>query len=353
MIVRALYERLWQRDGPPGAVLGALSLALAPAELAYRSAISLRTWLYDAGLLKARAGKIPSLAVGNLTVGGTGKTPVTSWFAGQFTVLGHTTAVVMRGYGGDEVLVHQLLNPAVPVYVAADRSAGVGQAQAGGAAVAVLDDAFQHRGFRADASIVLIAAEEWNENPRLLPRGPWREPLSALRRATLIVTTRKVATREAADAVCSRLRELQPTTETAQAHIDLAGLARFDGERRRLGTTVSLQGFSAGLVVAGVARPDAVFRQLEEAGATIGERRAFSDHHRYSRAQVAEISEAAARGPLVATLKDAVKLGPVVDPGAEIYVPLQRVVWETGSDAVEQLVTRLSEKVRSDRERPA
>lgn len=332
------HERLWNPDTP---AYRAASALLLPVELAYRAGVAARTWMYDHGFLSSVRANIPALGVGNLTVGGTGKTPVTAWFAQAFAARGLHPAVVMRGYGGDEVEVHRLLNPEVPVHASPDRVEGVRRAEQGGANVVVLDDAFQHRALRADAYVVLVAAEEWSASPRLLPRGPWREPLAALERATLIVTTRKVATRDAAQRVTGDLAELCPSAQTAEAYIGLAGLARYDSASGRLGEPAPPAGFHCALAVAGVARPGTVFAQLEEAGATAEERWGFSDHHRYGSEEIARISRRAERGPLVATLKDAVKLGAVLGSAVDLYVPLQKVEWKSGREAVDSLISGL------------
>ena len=329
------HERLWNPDRP---AYRAASLLLIPAELAYRAGVAARSWMYDRGVLSSLAAPIPALGVGNLPVGGTGKTPLTAWFAEALAARGLAPAVVMRGYGGDEIEVHRLLNPQIPVHASADRVAGARRAAADGANVVVLDDAFQHRALKADAHVVLVAAEEWSASPRLLPRGPWREPLAALERATLIVATRKVATRAAARRVSEQLTKLCPGTQTAEAYIGLAGLARYDPTRGGLDEPAPLAGFHCALAVAGVARPEMVFRQLEEAGATLDERWGFPDHHRYTGKEIARISQCAGRGPLVATLKDAVKLGAVLRSASQLYVPLQRVEWESGSAAVDRLL---------------
>lgn len=332
------HERLWKPDTP---AYRAASALLIPAELAFRAAVAARAWMYDRGILSSVVAPIPALGVGNLTVGGTGKTPMTAWFTETLAARGRVPAVVMRGYGGDEVEVHRLLNPEVPVHAAADRVEGVRRAERGGADVIVLDDAFQHRALRADAYVVLVAAEEWSASPRLLPRGPWREPLAALERASLIVTTRKVATRDDAQRVSGELAEICPAAEIAEAHIGLAGLARYDGASGKLSDPAPPAGFRCALAVAGVARPGAVFAQLEAAGATADERWGFSDHHRYSREEVARIAQRGQSGPLVATLKDAVKLSAVLGPATELYVPLQKVEWESGWEAVDRLLTSL------------
>jgi tetraacyldisaccharide 4'-kinase len=332
------HERLWKLDKP---AYRAASALLIPAELAYRAGVAARSWMYDRGILSSADAAIPALGVGNLTVGGTGKTPMTAWFAETLAARGRVPAVVMRGYGGDEVEVHRLLNPEVPVHASADRIEGVRRAARGGANVVVLDDAFQHRALRADAYVVLVAAEEWGAPARLLPRGPWREPLAALERATLVVTTRKVVTRSAAQRVTEELAKICPPAETAQAYIGLAGLAPYDGSGGRLGEPTSPAGFHCALAVAGVAQPATVFAQLEEAGATADERWGFSDHHRYSREEIARILGRAQSGPLVATLKDAVKLGAVLESKVDLYVPLQKVEWESGREAVDRLLLDL------------
>jgi tetraacyldisaccharide-1-P 4'-kinase len=165
--------------------------------------------------------------------------------------------------------------------------------------------------------------------------------LAALERAALIVTTRKVATRAVARRVREQLAKLCLAAQTAEAYVGLAGLARYDATRGSLDEPTPLTGFHGALAVAGVARPEVVFRQLEEAGATLDERWGLPDHHRYSGKEIARISQRAGRGPLVATLKDAVKLGPVLGSAAELYVPLQRVDWESGSAAVDRLLLGL------------
>ncbi|HEX5971196.1 MAG TPA: tetraacyldisaccharide 4'-kinase, partial [Gemmatimonadaceae bacterium] len=119
--------------------------ALAPAGWLYAGATTVRNRLYDAGVLRSRAPSLPVLAVGNLSVGGTGKTPVAAWAAARLLEAGAHPAIVLRGYGGDEPLVHQQLNPAAVVVADADRLRGVDRARAAGADCAILDDAFQHR----------------------------------------------------------------------------------------------------------------------------------------------------------------------------------------------------------------
>jgi len=247
----------------------------------------------------------------------------------------------MRGYGGDEVLVHRVLNPTVPVYPSPDRVAGVKLAADAGADSVVLDDGFQHRAIRADENVVLIAAEDWVDSPRLLPRGPWREKLSALRRATLAVVTRKVAHETEGEHVALRISEVAPGVPVARAHLELSFLAGFDGSTSSMDEEVSMEGFRCAMAIAGVAKPEMVWQQLETAGVQMDQRRAFPDHHRYTAADASGMNDAGRSGPLITTLKDAVKLRPIVSPDIEIYVPVQRVSWESGTADLEATIERL------------
>lgn len=336
-----LYRRLWQPDGPRGPGDRLLSLLLVPAEALYRLSVGARSLAYDYGVLPSREPDLPTLVVGNLTVGGTGKTPLTAWFAAEIEKRGRRPAIVLRGYGGDETRVHEVLNPSIPVLPYPKRLAGIRRAAELGAEVAVLDDAFQHRAVRGDANVVLLAAETPLESPRLLPRGPWREPLTALSRASLAVVTRKDADSARARAAVRELERLDPSLPRASAYLRLAGLAPYGGSTGP-GPAMALNRFACPLVVAGVARPDTVRAQLAEAGASVGRFRAYPDHHRYSRGDIDRIEREAEGGPLVTTLKDAVKLAPLLPERIPVYVLVQEVEWESGFDAVDRMLGRLT-----------
>src|SRR4051794_15640030 len=203
----AFVDRVWYgRD----AVAAATRTALLPFERLFGGIVGARDILYDAGWLPALDTPIPAVSVGNLTVGGTGKTPVSAWLARGLAARGARPAIVLRGVGGDEPLVHRALNPDIPVFTGADRVAVVREAAAMGADIAVLDDAFQHRRVGRLADLVLVSADRWTDNVRLLPAGPWREPLRAIRRATLVIVTRKSADDATVAHVHERLSEVAP-----------------------------------------------------------------------------------------------------------------------------------------------
>src|SRR5262245_13262679 len=186
---------MWQSEAPWATVTRAL---LAPASVLYGGVTGIRNSLYDRGTFASVTSSIPVVSIGNLAVGGAGKTPLSAWVASELASRGAHPAIVMRGYGDDEPRVHALLNPDVPVVVNADRVAAVQVAAARGADVAVLDDAFQHRRIARIEDIVLVSADGWTGSVRLLPSGPWRESPRALKRASFVIVTRKAASSDKA-----------------------------------------------------------------------------------------------------------------------------------------------------------
>jgi tetraacyldisaccharide 4'-kinase len=329
-------DHVWYEDDLSARVARAL---LWPFALGYAGVVAVRGALYDAGLLESVRLALPSVSVGNLTVGGTGKTPAAAWLAARLVERGARPAIVMRGYGSDEPLVHREVNPEIPVVIAGDRVAGVKRARALGADVAVLDDAFQHRRARRNADVVLISADRWRLPARPLPAGPWRESLGALSRATMVVVTRRAVSSDAVAAVIGELGRLKPSLPVAAASLSL-------GELHRVGATetrplVSLEGERVYLV-AGIGDPLTLVSQLEAAGAVVT-LHAFEDHHRFTDDDVSAVQRHAARASIVVcTLKDAVKLAPLWPRAApSLWYVSQQFALESGEGTVDSLLASL------------
>jgi tetraacyldisaccharide 4'-kinase len=330
-------EKVWRGDSPADKVARAL---LTPLEAAFRGVVAFRGALYDSGIFKIRSSPIAVVSIGNLTVGGTGKTPVAAWVASRLADSGRHPAIILRGYGGDETLVHKVLNPSVPVLEATDRVSGIQVAADAGADVAILDDAFQHRRAARDLDIVLINADDWTPALRLLPAGPYREPAEGLRRATLVIITRKTATDDKVGDVESFVRRTAPTALVSVARLELNELVQAGSPGQRLDTTVLRE--KRVLAVAAIGSPRAFFRQLEEVGARLVTLE-FPDHHAFTLSDIAEITDrAGACDYVVCTLKDAVKLGPQwpADAGPLWYVSLSVNV-ERGEAAIGEILSRL------------
>lgn len=334
--MRQLADAVWNgTDGWAALARG----VLAPASAGYRVVSAVRNALYDRGVLPVAFPSIPAVSVGNLSVGGTGKTPVAGWLASELRRRGARPAIVMRGYGDDEPRVHALMNPDVPVIVNADRVAGVRAAASSSCDVAILDDAFQHRQVARLEDIVLVSADRWREPMRRLPAGPWREGLSALGRASLLMITRKAADPEASRALMQRLAGRTRRAEGAVVTLDLNQL--HDAVTGMVTPLSGLEGRTV-LVAAGIGDPASFAAQLRRAGARV-EVRSFPDHHVYTSSDIERLARDADRFDyMLCTLKDAVKLGPHWPrQGRPLWYVSLRCGIEAGGGAVDALIDRV------------
>jgi tetraacyldisaccharide 4'-kinase len=332
---RAL-ERRWESTSLASRAMRA---ALTPASWLYGAAVALRNRGYDGGLFSTHELGLPTISIGNLTVGGTGKTPIASWFAQRILDAGGQPAILLRGYGMDEVMVHRFLAPRTIVIPGADRVRTAVVARAAGATAIVLDDGFQHRRARRDADIVILSADR-HRQVRLLPAGPWREPFESLRRATHVIVTRKRTTPMHAKEVLGYATRMSPRAEGAIIHLAADSLVRWGGSESK--SLESLAGGSV-LAIAAIGDPRAFEAQLRAASARVA-MRAFRDHHAFGAGEVGRLArEAEGADFAVCTLKDAVKLGPLWPPSAPpLWYLSQRVSIELGASELEGLARRLA-----------
>lgn len=314
MAANAQRERIEARLERGG---GAIELLRAPEAL-FRAVGALRRALYDRGLLPKARLTVPVVSVGNLSAGGTGKTPMVAWVARELAQRGRRVGLLSRGYGAragegnDEAALLAELLPGVPHVQDKDRARG-GHALVQQHAVdaVVLDDGFQHRRLHRELDLVLLdATRPWglagrrDDDAPLLPRGLLREPPCALARADAIVLTRAD---QARDAELSELRRAverhAPGKPLALAAHTPARLVSLDGEREEL---KALHGREVD-VASGIGHPAAFEATLASLGARVRERRRFSDHHAFS---AADLDGLGSRW-LVVSAKDAVKLRPL------------------------------------------
>jgi len=304
---------------------------LAPAGIAFGLAMRARRRAYAGhGLCRARAADVPMISVGNLTAGGTGKTPMVAWIVTRLVEQGRRPAVVMRGYRAhngqsDEAMLLEMLCNArratgdvgetsasrwpVPVIVDPDRMAGARAARERGADCVVLDDAFQYLRIRRDVDLVLIDATNPLGFGRCLPRGLLREPPSALRAADAMVITRtdlaSPAELEAIDATLRRhAGESVPIFRAVHRPT-----AAIDGSGTRHGVEALAGG--AFFAFCGLGNAGAFFRTLESLHIPVRGRRELGDHAHYDQARLTELAHAAREAgadAFITTQKDFVKL---------------------------------------------
>ncbi len=349
----------WFEEREPSLLRRALLAPLVPL-----------SWCYGLGTLVARRMRgarfrTPTrlscrvVSVGNLVVGGSGKTPAAAWIAAQLRARGHKVALASRGYGrrgheivtvvsdgrfvvatadeaGDEPLLLAAHAPGVPVLVGPDRRiVGLRAIAAFGVDVLVLDDGLQHHRLARDVEVVAFDGSGLG-NGHLLPRGPLREPLSALHDADALLV------------VDGPLTSDDTTAITASA-----SRARWFSARRRPVSLRPLEGGAAQLptllanqrvgILCGIARPASLRRTVEALGATVVAERSFPDHHRYGERDLRDLSAASL---WITTEKDALKILPRWTHGADVRVLVAGLEVEDGDAFVDWLERTLRAKRR-------
>ena len=273
----------------------------------------------------------PVISVGNLSMGGTGKTPVVAAIARWLIGAGHRPSILTRGYGredaadgvvvidrdtmvgqaGDEPLMLSRQVPGATVCVSPDRYLGGVLAEKLGCTVHVLDDGFQHIELARDLDILVTTIGEI-PNGRVIPRGRLREPQDAAARAHFLVVT-------------------DATAGAASAEAWALGISQSCGCVRRLGDPVGIREPGAGsrefkvLAVAGIANPERFVTSLREAGHNVVDAMMFADHHRYSPKDLLEIESkmrVAGADAVFTTDKDAVRFEMLTTPFPLYRVPL-------------------------------
>ena len=338
--VERLARRWWAGElGSGGALLDVLA---APLSWSWSAAGRLRT--VRLGGSGRRVEGLRVVSVGNLGVGGTGKTPVAAWVVGRLLEAGLPTALVVGDAGRDEALLHERWNPQVPVVVGRDRVGGAAAARAAGARAAVLDDAFQHLRIARDLDIALLSADDAFPG-HVLPRGPYRERPGALARAGVVIVTRRGATDAEARGVADRAGRYAPRALSAGASLAPRGVFRL-GAWATGGGTGHTGDTPSGPVLAAcaVGRPDAFGEAVRDVAGGPVELLTFRDHHPYGAQDVARIRRSAGGRPVIVTEKDAVKLAPHAAELGETWVLTEELRWSWGEAALRERLAALAEE---------
>jgi len=334
------------------------------ASFMYRGAVILRNHFYDAGIFHAQSMKCRVISVGNIIVGGTGKTPVVIMLAGMLKEHGYRPAILSRGYGGkkerhtgvvsdghdilmganeagdEPVLIANSLK-GVPVIIGKERfPAGELAVERFGADVLILDDAFQHRRLSRDIDIVLLDSENPFGNGLMLPRGGLREPQKGLQRADAIIFT---STEGSADPAADNMPAVEiPQLPTFRGYRRARGL--IGGEAQDILPLEYLKGKRI-CAFSGIANPDS-FRNI--LGPLCGEITAFipfPDHHVYTGGDIEHILEACrdSRAELILTTeKDGIKLIKFPDFFRDVYrLKMEMEITPSSLNFKEYILTRL------------
>ncbi|RLB66922.1 MAG: tetraacyldisaccharide 4'-kinase [Deltaproteobacteria bacterium] len=352
--IRKFYLRLIEK-GPDSLFGQVVFVGLWPLSCLYGLGVWLRLRAYSLGLKKTYHASVPVLSVGNLSVGGTGKTPMADFLAKWMVQHNVPAAIVSRGYGGnysasvvrvkpsgkaatssaecgDEPFLLARRNPSVPVFVARQRALGVEAAEKAGAKLIILDDGFQHRAVYRDLDIVLLDSQKPFGNGHLLPAGQLREPQSALQRSHLIVMTRTQSDKNNASMMS------KPTMYCR--HLMSETLMSLSGD---VVNWEALAGKSC-VAFAGIARPDEFFADLKTRNLTLIDEIPLADHQVYDAELVQRLARAGqVCDALITTEKDAVKFS-----GTEFPVPCYQVGVELVFEDTSLLDPLLQELIAKD-----
>jgi tetraacyldisaccharide 4'-kinase len=323
------WQRIWNDTGRDSHYSPVRTITYI-LSLLYRLIINSRNQLYDHKLIKEVKLTCPVISVGNITVGGTGKTPCVIWLAQMLQERGYKPAVLSRGYGGRNSQPVNVVTDGYKILltaaVAGDEPLLIARSLAGipvitrphrilngraanndfGADILICDDAFQHRRLYRDINIVLLDSGSPVGNGHLLPRGSLREPATALSRASILLATRS-AEAEKKDDLVGKLAEIANIPVFRSNH-RRAGIFRGDYSEQFPVGMLEGKKISA---FAGIGEPVSFKKSVLASGAQITSFSIFPDHHRYSRSEVDKISEAFLQSGadlLLTTEKDGMRL---------------------------------------------
>ncbi len=342
-------------------------IVLPPLSALYGVITRARLALYGRGTFRVSELEVPVISVGNITTGGTGKTPLVEWLARRLVGEGRKVCILTRGYGrtnsgrrvivsdaqkvlatpdeaGDEAfLLASKLKSLVAVISDADRiAAGKWAISQFGVDTLLLDDAFQHLRVHRDLNIITVDATNPWGGGHLLPFGSLREPLSGLERADCILLTRTEQI-DTTDGIVTRLSKLSRGRPVFLSQMQTRGFSSVVNLDVLDSTTSPENPIAA---FCGIGNPKAFFHQLQSEGCQLALTRAFPDHHSYNQAElrslVQEAKKAGARG-LVTTAKDAVKLS-----SFDFEIPCYVLEIEIAIDDEERLMEIIRQSVRID-----
>lgn len=325
---------------------------LSPLSLLFYILISIRKLLYKMGLLKSSQFSVPVISVGNLIVGGAGKTPFSLAIADLLKKKHKKVAVVYRGYKrsskekvlkvnvlaekasyfGDEAYMFSFLNPDIPVYVGKNRTQVIEELLKNEKEVdcILLDDAFQHLAVKRNLDILLLDASERYEDYRLMPMGKAREPFSSLKRAHLLVLSKSNMRSVDCDKVEKRLNEMGRNFDFSFSY-EGKDVISLNNWQEKVWKKEDLSESKSIILMSGVARPKQILDTLSKIYPNTNIiNKTFSDHHDFNEKDFSHVSDSV----VVISEKDAIKIKDLKINKNNIYVLRAKLEWSTNKEEV-------------------
>jgi tetraacyldisaccharide 4'-kinase len=331
-----------------GLVAGLIRGALRVAEVPYTIAVTMRNRRFDLGAAEVHRVAVPIITVGNLTLGGTGKTPMVKWLTQRFQNAGLRVAIVSRGYGAadgkhnDEALELAQSLPHVPHIQNRDRVAAAQLAiHDFKSQLILLDDGYQHRRLARDLDIVLLDALEPFGFEHVFPRGTLREPLAGLARAHIVCLSRADAISQTErDAIRQRVAQIAPQASWCEAAHAASRLTNSRGESQPLNVLANRRAAA----FCGIGNPAGFRHTLTAIGCEPVAWREFPDHHTYTPTDQSELTAMTKNSNadiIVCTQKDLVKLPQHELGGVPLWAVAIEIKFLRGQEALEQILEQL------------
>ena len=359
---RLLWKKVWNKGR------GLSDLVLFPFTLLasiYGLSCRIRIFLYEKGVFQRKRAGCYVVSIGNLTVGGTGKTPFTIYLAEKWREKGYKIGIVSRGYKGsykgpvvlvsdgesilekvssvgDEPYLMAERLKGIPIVVSADRFKGCQRLiERFRVDIILLDDGFQHLRLHRDLNLLLVDATNPFGNGCLLPRGSLREPVSEVRRADLVIFTRSENGSDATEWISEIERFGRPCL---RSRFQPTGLIELHTGSHRPATDLRDRPVFA---LCGIGNPDSFLHLLSALGAEIKDQLIFGDHYAYQESdwmRIKEMAEAAAVKWIVTTEKDAVKIKDFLPADFEVWVLRVEVAFWEEAEKWESLLFQKKER---------
>ncbi len=320
----------------------------------YGMAMCVRERWYQKGIFNSTSFEVPVISIGNLTMGGTGKTPMVKYLTGLLQDRGYQPAIISRGYGGatkervnivsdgkavlldaayvgDEPRMLAEALPGVFVLTGVVRKLPAARAVEMGADILILDDGFQHLAIRRDLDLVLFNADTLAGNSRVFPGGDLREPVKALHRChSFVLTGTDEHNRERAGKFAELLQERFPDRPVFSSRYRVAGLVMQGKDGSKVQVKRDILNEQRCYAFCGIARPESFSNTLEQLGLEPVAFQVLADHHAYHEKEVQQLISRAAKEAatcFLCTEKDLVKLR-----AFDLGLPLYAVSMEVDSE---------------------
>jgi len=343
MVTLKQYVYVLMNDRKAGVFSRIVKPCLSIIAYIYGFLVACHKFFYKVNLLKSYKSRIAVISVGNITLGGTGKTPFVIMLAENLARKNKKTAILIRGYGEDEwrMLEEKLGKRGVKVFVGKDRVKSARAAEGCGICAMILDDGFQHRRLKRDIDIVLLDSTNPFGNRRLFPRGILREPMMSMKRAGIIVLTKADKGKDNISAIERSLRKIAPGKSILKAVHKPGRL--LDVHRGSAEEAAFVNGKTV-CALSGICDPSYFRYTLEKIGAFIGLEFIFPDHYLYKAADLGRIFGECMKkniNTIITTEKDAVKLKKLLpgEPALRILALSVELELIRGKEEIDALLT--------------